>query len=66
MTPAWIIRNRGIVWECRTEQDALGVLCYMRDFGREPLGPVTITPEPTETMARLLATLPGQAQKVLL
>lgn len=63
---AWTIRNRGVDWECRTEQDAHGVLCYLRDFGREPLGPVTITPEPTETMARVHAQLPGRAQGVLL
>ncbi len=65
-TFAWIIRHRGVDWPCRTEQDALGVLCYLRDFGRAPLHIITITPEPSERMAALLATLPGQAQRPLL
>lgn len=48
---AWTIHHKGIDWPCRTEQDALGVLCYLRDYGRDPLGAVTITPEPTATLA---------------
>ena len=66
MTFAWNIHHKDIDWLCRTEQDALGVLCYLRDYGREPLGVVKIEPEPTAEMARLLASLPGQAQAVLL
>jgi hypothetical protein len=66
MKDGWTISHKGLDWPCRTEQDALGVLVYLRDFGRSPLGSVTITPEPTEQMAALLATLPGQSQRVLL
>lgn len=61
----WTIRHKGVDWECRTEQDALGVLCYLRDFGRSPIGPVSIDPAPTETMAGLVATLPNQQPELL-
>jgi len=61
----WIIRHRGIDWHCRTEQDALGVLVWLRDF-RSPLGLITIEPVPSQKMVALLATLPNQAQARLL
>lgn len=61
----WTIRHKGIDWECRTEQDALGVLVYLRDFGRAPMGPVSIEPAPTSTMAGLVASLPNQEQRLL-
>lgn len=57
---AWTIHHRGIDWRCRTEQDALGVLVYLRDFGRSPMGSVSIVPAPTEQMAALLAMMPNQ------
>lgn len=62
---AWTIHHKGIDWPCRTEQDALGVLVYLRDFGRSPMGTVRIEPEPTSTMAALLATLPNQQGTLL-
>lgn len=62
----WTIHHKGIDWPCRTEQDALGVLIYLREYGRQPMGVVTIAPEPTELMASVLATLPGQSQGALL
>lgn len=62
---AWTIHHKGIYWPCRTEQDALGVLIYLRDFGRSPMGVVTVAPAPTETMAALLATLPNQEARLL-
>lgn len=62
----WIIRCRGIDWECRTEQDALGVLVYLRDYGRQPFGAITVEPAPTQTMAGLLAEIPTPAQQALL
>jgi len=65
VTFAWTITHKGIEWPCRTEQDALGVLCYLRDFGRSPMDAVTIEPAPTEQMAALLATLPNQQQVLL-
>lgn len=61
----WIIHHKGIDWPCRTEQDALGVLCYLRDFGRSPMGVVSIKPEPSAQMAALLATLPNQQGTLL-
>lgn len=60
MTFAFTIHHKGIDWPCRTEQDALGVLVYLRDYGREPMGVVVIKPAPTAPMAALLATLPNQ------
>ena len=66
MSDGWTIRHMGIDWLCRTEQDALGVLCYLRDYGRQPLAVIAITPAPTEQIATLLATLPGQSQALLL
>jgi hypothetical protein len=62
---AWTIRHKDIDWPCRTEQDALGVLVYLRDFGRAPMGAVSIEPAPTSTMAALLATLPNQQGTLL-
>lgn len=63
---AWVICCRGIHWECPTEQDALGVLAYLRDYGRQPMGAITVEPTPTQTMAALLDALPGQPQRTLL
>jgi hypothetical protein len=57
---AWTIHHKDVDWPCRTEQDALGVLVYLRDFGRSPLGVVVIKPEATAQMAALLATIPNQ------
>ena len=61
----WTIHHKGIVWECPTEQDALGVLCYLRDFGRSPLSLISVAPAPSEKMAALLATLPNQQPALL-
>jgi hypothetical protein len=59
----WTLTCRGVDWVCPTEQDALGVLCYLRDYGREPLGKITVNPLPSETMAGLLAKLPNQQEQ---
>lgn len=66
MGERWTINCNGIDWPCRTEQDALGVLVHLRDFGRRPVGIITITPEPSAAMTTLLATLPSQSQGALL
>lgn len=63
---AWTIRYKGVDWPCRTEQDVLGVLVHLRDFGREPLGEITIEPAPTAAIAALLETLPTPQQGALL
>lgn len=62
---AWLITHKDTTWPCRTEQDALGVLVHIRDFGREPLAAISIKPAPTDRMAALLATLPNQRGTLL-
>ena len=61
--PEWILKCRGVEWGCKDEQDALGVLCWLRDYGRAPLGKIVIEPAPSEAMATLLATLPDQQEQ---
>lgn len=63
---AWTIHHKGIDWPCRTEQDALGVLVHLRDYGRDPMGEVKIEPAPSATMVELLKTLPIPQQGALL
>lgn len=61
----WVITHKDMEWLCATEQDALGVLAYLRDFGRVPMGPVSIEPTPTAAMVALVASLPNQEQRLL-